>query len=104
MTEKQKNKIRIKYLKEGIELLEEGIDPILIINNDHKGFPWKAYQEKMYLSELGAHILFYNHQSTTNGGIPVNITKHGFIDASCFDKTAMLHNWKRFYELIKDLK
>lgn len=32
MTQKQKNKIRVKYLKEGIKLLEQGIDPYINLN------------------------------------------------------------------------
>ncbi len=90
------NALRIKRVKEGIKLLEKGIDPA-----DAWGHEWLIICEELSrnlgLSEKGLDILYVNSPDS-------EAQKHGFVWSTCFDTVAMLHNWKRFLELIEKMK
>lgn len=87
------NKLRKKRVLEGIAMLENEIDPYV---NHCSG--WCITCNYYGISQLGGNILFLN-------GIDESDAIHGFkYSDSPHDLKTMLHNWKRFYELIKDLK
>lgn len=82
------NELRKKRVLEGIAMLGKGVNPINYIHDtlicgvkEYLGITWDGF-----------YIL--------NG----EIAKNGFYKHNGCDQVTMLHNWKRFYELIKDLK
>lgn len=87
------NKLRIKRVKAGIKLLEKGIDPAI---------EWKLYcrqfADYLGLSELGASILYANGRPEYEGIMQDN----GFFYS--YHGRCLLHNWRRFLELIENLK
>ena len=96
------NNLRIERIKAGISFLERGIMPRNLIFS-----PCIFYG----ISSLGNLVLNYNGDKKWNSiGIFVDNLKeqmelHGFVySENNSDIEVMLHNWKRFYELIKDLK
>lgn len=85
------NELRKKRVLEGIAMLEKGIDPYP--NHWNRGINYYG------LSESGGEILFLNGYEFDC------IYLNGFkYTEDPYDIKTMLHNWKRFYELIKDLK
>ena len=93
--DKNNNELRKKRVLEGIAMLEIGKDPSDRMDDDRSGSVWII--EQIGVSELGCHILYINQPDEY--GI-----KNGFKEGNSCDTKIMLHNWKRFYELIKDLK
>jgi hypothetical protein len=95
MTEKQKNKIRIKYLKEGISILKKGRFPDEV-------WDWSVddFKKNMYLSSKGMGILFLNGLSGEQKEIKLN----NFIYSYPYDIKASLHNWNRFLNLVSQQK
>lgn len=88
------NKIRKIRVLEGIVMLENGIDPYTY----YLSIGWVIACNYYGISPLGGNILFLN-------GIDESDATHGFkYSDSPHDLKTMLHNWKLFYELIKDLK
>jgi hypothetical protein len=95
------NALRIKRVKEGIKLLEKGHDPA-----EYWQFMSSDLQEYIGTSKEGNSILYMN-------GYPwicEEIESHGFIgrtetnEITGEDKKVLLHNWKRFLELIENIK
>lgn len=87
------NKLRIERVKEGIKLLEEGIDPTFQRTSDGVLF---ASDSSLELSPKGDELLLVN--IATEDAIC-----NGFKSSHMFDTVIMLHNWKRFLELIENL-
>ncbi len=91
------NKKRVKKVESGIKQIKNGEDPwVSFISDDHNNF-LKEYG----ISELGFDILILNGGCLAQEEL---LEQNGFKYSDAFDMTAMLHNWERFLELIKDLK
>lgn len=95
------NKLRIKRVKEGIKLLENGIDP-----GKHNSHPKQPNERRMGsdwiyeeigVSKKGCDILYINKPDE-------EAIKKGFKTGHFFDTAIMLDNWKRFLELIEKIK
>ena len=89
------NKLRIKRVKEGIKLLENGIDPWTDLVEKKK----LSYTVYFGLKGLGGDLLYNNGHGVDKGVLD----DHGFIWDDVHDVKIMLHNWKRFLELIEKL-
>lgn len=91
------NELRIKRVKEGIEMLENGVDPVeKWIDLYDWVIPSEELIDHIGLSQKGKDILYIN--TVWEEGI-----KNGFKEGGIFDTKIMLHNWKRFLELIEKL-
>lgn len=86
------NKLRIKRVKEGIKLLESGIDPAWVWCGSRLGS--QCIKEDIGVNQEGCGLLYVNQLSK-------EARKHGFKDRG---KSIMLHNWRRFLELIENIK
>jgi len=87
------NELRKKRVLEGIKLLERDIDPA------HYWEVNSNLDKRLGLSIAGINLLYCNDNLTDCK----EFFECGFLESGMFDRRTMLHNWKRFYELIKDL-
>jgi hypothetical protein len=90
------NELRKKRVLEGIAMLEKGIDPLF-----SDGWGSKGTEEFLGISYKCYTVLHVNDWSDKNHD---DFIKHGFKKGGMMETKVLLHNWKRFYELIKDLK
>lgn len=85
------NKLRIKRVKDGINLLEKGKVPY----EDSV-----SIKQALGLSYKGDAILYWNGLISISDQMEANGFKYSF-DKDDFN--TLLHNWKRFLELIENL-
>jgi len=91
------NELRKKRVLEGIKLLEQGKDPFYIRSHgvccrDYYGVTWDGFE-----------IIFNNNLLSFSKATHHDARKHGFKQSTDDHIPTMLHNWKRFYELIEKL-
>ena len=87
------NELRKKRVLEGIRHIENGVNPL----DNYSSI--ESIKAEFGLTTRGWYLLDCNGYS----GDKNDLVKHGFKNALSDNMEAMLHNWKRFYELIKDL-
>ena len=93
------NALRIKRVKEGIVTIKHGKDPYFMFKGGYD-----KYKDFLGISSLGFDILVLNGPVNPQDPEVVEMEKNGFIfNEMCSCGDTMLHNWKRFLELIEKL-